>query len=109
MRQRRLREHVVRKPVGELRESVRGARRDEEQIGARQVEVDVVAGRAAGERPKGLGGDEALGSRRHERHDVVAVLDEQTADLAGLVGGNAPCDPKQDAGHRPNCAYFAGP
>jgi hypothetical protein len=34
----------------------------------------------------------------------VAVLDQQTADLAGLVGGNAPCDPKQDAGHGPNCA-----
>ena len=42
---------------------------------------------------------ELLRARRDERHDVVAGSHEQPADLTGLVGGNAPCDPKQDSGH----------
>ena len=86
-------------PVRELRERVRRARRDDEQVGARQVEVDVVARRTPRERPKRLGGDEALGARRDERHDVVALLDEQPAELARLVGGDAAGHPQEDAGH----------
>ena len=104
MRERRLGEDVVGEPVRELRERVRRARRDEQQVGARQVEVDVLAGGPARERAKRLGGDEALGAGRHERHDVVPGLDEQAADLAGLVGGDAAGDPEQDAGHAANCA-----
>ena len=104
VRERRLGEDVVGEPVRELRERVRRARRDEQQVGAREVEVHVLGRGPAGERAEGLGGDEALGAGRHERHDVVPALDQQTADLAGLVGGDAPCNPKQDAGHAGNCA-----
>ena len=63
MRERRLGEDVVGEPVRELRERVRGAGRDEQQVGARQMEIDVVAGRPARERAEGLGGDESLGAR----------------------------------------------
>jgi hypothetical protein len=104
VRERRLRKDVVGEPVRELRERVCGARCDEQEVGTRQVEVDVLRRRPARERAESLGGDEALGARRHERHDVVAALDQQPADLAGLVGGDAPCNPKQDAGHAGNCA-----
>ena len=67
VRERRLGEDVVGEAVRELRERVRRARGDDEQVGARQVEVDVVAGRPAREGAKGLGGDEPLGAGRDER------------------------------------------
>ncbi len=93
MCERSLGENVVGESVRELRERVRRAGRDEEQVGARQVEVDVVAGRPPRERAERLDGDEPLGPGRDERHDLVAVPDEQTAHLARLVGG----DPSGDA------------
>ena len=99
MRERRLGEDVVGEPVRELRHRVRRARRDDQQVGARQVEVDVIAGRAPREGAKRLGGDKALGAGRDEGHDVVALLDEQPAELARLVGGDAARHPQQDAGH----------
>ena len=52
VRERRFGEDVVGEPVRELRERVRRARRDEQQVGARQVEVDVL-GRRAGARARG--------------------------------------------------------
>ena len=63
---------VVGEPVGELRERVRGARRDDEQVGAGQVQVEVLAGRPARERGEGLGADEPLGAGRDERDHLVA-------------------------------------
>ena len=53
--ERRLGEDVVGEAVRELRERVRRARRDEEQVGAGQMEVDVLAGRPARERAERLG------------------------------------------------------
>ena len=99
MRERRLGEDVVGEPVRELGQRVRRARRDDEQVGAREMEIDVVPRRPPGERPERLGRDEALGAGRDERHDVVAVLDEQPAQLARLVGGDATGHAEQDAGH----------
>ena len=108
MRERRLGEDVVGEPVRELRERVRGARRDDEDVGARQVEVDVVAGGAPRERRERLGRDEALGAGRHERHDVVPVLDEQPAELARLVGGDPTRHSQEDAGHRKRLPTTSG-
>ena len=97
--ERRLRQHVVGEPVRELCERVGGAGCDDQQVGASQVEVDVVRGGTARERSKRLGGDEALSARRDQRDHVVTALDEQAADLACLVGGDASRHPEQDAGH----------
>ena len=108
MRERRLGEHVVGEAPRELGQRVRRAWRDDEQVGAREVEIDIVSRGAPRERAKGLGGDEAFGARRHERNDVVALLDQQPAQLARLVGGDAAGHPKEDAGHtRMMPTYFA--
>ena len=64
-----------------------------------EVEVDVVSRRTPRERLKRLGGDEALGARRDEGNDLVALLHEQPAQLARLVGGDAAGHPQEDAGH----------
>ncbi len=83
--ERRLGEDVVGEPVGELRERVRGAGRDDEQVGAGQVLVEVLAGRPPRERLEGLGADEPLGAGRDERDHLVAA--------AGRAGASArrPC------------------
>ena len=99
MRERRLGEDVVGEPVRELGQRVRRAGRDNEQVGACQVEIDVVSGRPARERAERLGGDEALGARRHEGYDLVPLLHQQPAQLACLVGGDAAGHAEKDAGH----------
>ena len=48
MRERRVGENVVRDAVRELGERVRRAGSDDEQVGPRQVEVDVVSGGPTG-------------------------------------------------------------
>ena len=63
------------------------------------MEIDVVARRPSRERAKRLGGYKALGTRRDEGNDVMALLDEQPAQLARLVGGDAAGHPQEDAGH----------
>ena len=63
------------------------------------MEVDVVRRRPPRERAKRLGRDEALGAGRDQRHDVVAFLDEQPAQLARLVGGDPTRHAEEDAGH----------
>ena len=100
MRERRLGEEVVGEPVRELRERVRRARRDEQQVGARQMKVDVVAGRPARKRAKGLSADEALGPGRNERHDLMPAPDEEPANLARLVSGNPPRDAQKNPSHQ---------
>ena len=52
--ERRLGEHVVGDPVRELRERVRRARRDHEQVGARQMRVEILAGGPSSEREERL-------------------------------------------------------
>ena len=97
--QRRLGEHVVREPVGELRHGVRGQRRDHEQIGARQVRIEVFPGGPPGERREGLAPHEPVRSARDERDHVVSRADEEPRQFAGLVGGDATCDSEQHPGH----------
>ena len=99
MRERGFGEDVVGEAVRELGQRVRRARGDDEQVGAREVEIDVVAGRAPREGAERLGRHEPLGAGRHERNDLVSFLDEQPAQLARLVGGDAAGHPKEDAGH----------
>ena len=67
VRERRLGEQVVGEPVRELGQRVRRAGRDDQQVGARQVRVEVVRRRPARERGERLGADEPLGARRDER------------------------------------------
>ena len=95
MGERRLGEDVVGDPVGELRERVRGARRDDEQVGVRQVRVEILGGRTARECQKRPLGDELLRTRSDEGHDVVPGLDEQPRHLARLVRGDPSADPEQ--------------
>ena len=101
MRERGLGQQVVGDPLGELRERVRRARGDDEQVAARQVEVEILVGRPARERLEGLCPHEPLGARRHQRHHLVARLDEQARQLARLVGGDPPTHPEQNPAHGP--------
>ena len=55
VRERRLGENVVGEPVRELRERVRGQRRDHEQVGALEVRVGIGARGLAREREERLG------------------------------------------------------
>ena len=105
VRERSLGEDVVCEPVRELRQRVRRQRRDHEQVGPLQMWIWIVRVRIGGsglarEREEGLGADEALGAPRRQRQHVVAGLDEQPHELAGLVGRDAAGDPEQDARHR---------
>ncbi len=72
MRKRRFGDDVVGDPVRELRERVRRQRRDHEEIRARQVEVNVLGRRAAGEGAERVGTDEPLSARSEQRHDLVS-------------------------------------
>ena len=47
--------------------------RDDEQVGAGQVQVEILAGRPARERGERLGADEPLGAGRDERDHLVAA------------------------------------
>ena len=101
MRERRLGEDVVRDPLRELRERVRGAGRDDEQVGALEVRIQILGRRPPRERVERLRRDELLRAARDERHDVVAGLDEQPRQLAGLVGGDASGYAEEHTGHTP--------
>src|SRR5688572_7143735 len=100
VRERRLGQHLVGEPVGELAERVRRQRRDHEQVGALEMRVWAGALGLAREREERLGPDEALRTCGRQRQDVVAGLDQQAHELAGLVGRDAAGDPEQDARHR---------
>ncbi len=93
VRKRRLREQVVREPVREPRERVRGQRSDDEHIGADEVGIRVGGRALARQRPERLGRHEPLGAPRRDRRDVVPRADEQTHELARLVGGDASVTP----------------
>jgi hypothetical protein len=99
MRQRGLRDEVVREPVGELGECVRRRRRDDEELGTRQMRIRILTRRAPCEREERVCANKAFGVRRDERDDVVAALDEQPHELAGLVRGDPACDADQHASH----------
>ena len=63
--------------------------RDHEQVGARQVRIEVFLRRPPGKRGEGLAAHEPVGAARDERNDVVPRAHEQARQLAGLVGGDA--------------------
>ena len=63
MRERRLRQEVVGDAVCELRERVRGARGDHEQVGAGQVRIDVLRGWPPCQREECLLGARTAGPR----------------------------------------------
>ena len=92
-------EEVVGDALRQLRKRVRRAGRDDEDVGARQVGVEIVGGRPAREGVEGLGRDEALGAGRDERDHLVARLDEQARQLAGLVRGDPAGDAEKDPAH----------
>ncbi len=93
MSERCLGDEVVGDPVGELRERVRRARCDDEQLGPGEMGVEVLASGTPRERLKGLGPHEAVGAGREQRDHVVPALHEQARQLARLVGGDAAADP----------------
>jgi hypothetical protein len=92
-------DEIVGEPVGELRQSVRGQRRDDEQIGSCQVRVEIVAWSPASKSEERLSTDETLGSRGDERDNLVAGLDEQTDELARLVSGDPTGYADEDPSH----------
>ena len=75
--------------MGELRQRVRGQRRDHVQVGAGQMGIEVVPRLAPGEREERLSAHEPVGPLGHERNDLVAAADEQPDELTRLVGGDA--------------------
>ncbi len=108
MGERRFGEEVVGDPVGELRQRVRRARRDDQQVGLRQVRIEILGGRPARQRQERPLGDELLRARRDERHDVVPGLDEQARHLARLVRGDPSTDSEQNPAHEGSVTYFLG-
>ena len=77
-------EEVVGDAVGELRERVRGARRDDEQVGPGQVQIEVLVRRAARESLEGLGADEALRAGRDERDTSWPALTSRRVSSQAL-------------------------
>ena len=101
VRERRLGEDVVGDPLRELRERVRRARRDDEEVGAVEVWIQILGRRPPRKRVERLRRHELLRAARDERHDVVARLDEQPRQLASLVGGDASGHAEEHTGHTP--------
>ena len=106
MCERGLGQNVVGEPVRELRERVGRARRDHEQVGAREMRVEILAGRPPREGEECLLDDEALRSGRDERHDVMPLLHEQAHELARLVGSDPTGDAHQNPAHAGIVDYF---
>jgi hypothetical protein len=98
--QAELRENVVRQAVRELRQGVRRERRDDEQVGVDEMRIEVACRFTARKRLEGMAGYEALGVRRQDRRHLVPRLDEETAKLARLVGGDSTRDPEKNSSHR---------
>ena len=76
VRERRLRQEVVRQAVRKAREGVRGQRRDDERVGVLQVGIRIGRSRASRQRPKRLCGHEPLRAPGEHRRDFVARADE---------------------------------
>ena len=95
----RLREHAVGEAVRELGERVRGQRRNHQQVSLDEVRVEIARHLAPRERLERLRRDERLGLGRQERRDVVPVPDQETAELARLVGGDATGHTEDHARH----------
>ena len=97
--ERSLGEHVVGEPIGELGHRVRRQRGDHEQVGARQVRIQVFLRRPPGKCGEGLPPHEPVGAARDERNDIVPRANEQACQVAGLVGGDSAGDSEEDPCH----------
>ena len=108
MRQEVRREKIVRQPLGELAERVRGGRSDEEQI-ARLGELDVIDRRRVARAPdfrqhfvlrehgEGQRRDELPRAAGHGHAHVRPAGREAPEHFDGFVGGDAPADAEKDA------------
>ena len=101
MCKRRLGNEIVGRSVGKLRERVGRQRRNDEQVGTCEMDVEVLPRRPPSQGRKGLSADEPLGPRRDQRDNLVPALDEEPNQLAGLVGGNSHGNPHKNASHKP--------
>ena len=99
MRERRFGDEIVREPVRQLGERIRGQRRHDQQVGVCQVNVEVRAWGPPGQGEEGLGPDEALRAGSHQGEDLVSTLHEQANQVAGLVGGDSTGDSDQHSSH----------
>ena len=92
-------DEIVREPVGQLGKAVRSERRNHEQIGPREVEVQVLGGRPPDEREERLRSDEALRAGGDEWDDVMSALHEQANEVASLVRGDPTGDADEHSSH----------
>jgi hypothetical protein len=99
MCERRFGQHVVGEAVRQLCQRVRRQRRDHEQVGARQVDVQILRRRTPREREERFAADEAVGAVGHDGNDLVFPFDEEADELAGLVGGDAARHADEDPRH----------
>ena len=99
VRQRRFADEIVREAVRELGERIRRQRRDNQQVGLCQMNVEVLGGALPGQRKEGLRSDKTLRPRCDQRDDLVARLHEQADQVASLVGRDSPRDSHQHPSH----------
>jgi len=100
VRKRRLGQDVVRDALRELRERVRRARRNDEQVGVLEVRIGIAIEWPPRQRREGLRGHELLGTARDKRNHVVACLDEEARQIAGLVGRDTAGHTEKNSSHR---------
>ena len=79
-----------------------------EQVRLDEVRIEVAGHLPPRERLERLRRDERLRLGRQERRDVVPVPDEQSAELARLVGGDTTGYTEDHAAPRQHCAGDAG-
>ena len=101
VRERRLGEDVVGEAVRELRERVRRARRDDEQVGTRRGADRRPPAAAAARARWNVSARPRSAARRGvtSGHDLVPGLHEQPGQLARLVRGDPAGHPEEDLAH----------
>ena len=73
--------------------------RDHEQVGARQVRVEILVRGPTGKCGKGLPANESIGTPSNEWDHLVASPDKQARQLTRLVGGDAAGDSEKNPRH----------
>ena len=99
MRERRFGDEIVREPVRQLGERIGCQRRDHEQIGPGEMNVEILRRRLSGQRKEGFRSDETLRTGGDQRDDLVARLHEQANQVASLIGGDSTGDADQHSSH----------
>jgi hypothetical protein len=85
--------------VGEFRERVRRQRRDDEQIGLRQVRVRTLVDRMVRQGGEGFPRHEPLGAGRHDREHLMPGQYQAARQFTRFVGGNPARHAEEDASH----------